>query len=251
MGRLAGKVALISGGARGQGEAEVILFSKEGAKVVFGDVRDDEGRKLEEAVRSDGGDVTYVHLDVSKDADWRAAVETTVARYDRIDILVNNAGIGVFDRVEDATEEEWDNTMAVNAKGPFLGMKHVIPVMRRGGGGSIINVTSIAAHVGSKTGGATYVASKGAVRLLTKHVALHHAGEQIRCNEIYPGMIDTPMLQGAATDPVGLEDRLARIPLGRFGKPDDMAYAALYLASDESAFITGAELSVDGGITVQ
>ena len=253
MGRLSGKVALISGGARGMGAAEARLFAQEGAKVVFGDLRDEEGTKLEEEIRGLGGEATYIHLDVTKEADWRAATESTVSKYGKLDILVNNAGIGFPNRVDETSEEDWDRIMAVNTKGVFFGSKHAIPAMRQAGGGSIVNITSIAAHIGSPTAGAVYTASKGAVRLLTKNTALHHARSNIRCNSVYPGHIDTPMMREgpAIWGTNAMEERLSRIPLGRMGTPGDVAYAVLYLASDESSFVTGVELGVDGGITVQ
>ena len=249
MGRMDGKVALISGGARGMGEASARLLAKEGAKVVFGDLRDDQGTDLERDIRDAGGEATYVHLDVTKEEDWRKAVETAIGKYGKLNVLINNAGIGLFNLIENTTEEEWDLAFAVHSKGTFFGTKHSIPEMRKAGGGSIINITSIAAQVASPTGGAAYAASKGAVRILTKNTAIHHAKENIRCNSIYPGMIFTPMMEeGLATGKgANAEERKKRIPLGRWGTPEDIANAVLYLASDESSFVTGVELGVDGG----
>jgi NAD(P)-dependent dehydrogenase (short-subunit alcohol dehydrogenase family) len=252
MGRLEGKVALISGGARGQGATEAKLFAQESAKVVFGDTLDEEGKRVEAEIRELDGEATYVHLDVTKEADWRAAVETAVNRYGKLDVLVNNAGISIRKAIEDTTEEDWDRIMAVNAKGVFFGTKHAIPAMRQAGGGSIINISSTAGLVGSPYGSAAYTATKGAVRLFTKVTAIQHAKDKIRCNSVHPGPIDTPMLQeGIAADPSRREEYLQRTPLGRIGTTEDIAYGVLYLASDESSFVTGSELVIDGGRTAQ
>ena len=250
MGRLDGKVALISGGARGQGAVEARLFAREGAKVVFGDVLDSEGRQVEAEIRAAGGEATYVHLDVTNENDWREAVGTAVQAYGRLDILVNNAGIIRRFSIEDTTREVWDEVMAVNSTGVFLGTKYAIPIMRQTGGGSIINISSISGMIA--VGAPAYNASKGAVRVFTKVTAVEHARDRIRCNSIHPGPIDTPMLRSAHTDPeAAMRQRLSLIPLGRLGTAEDIAYGALYLASDESAFVTGAELVIDGGFTAQ
>ena len=194
--RLEGKVALISGGARGQGATEAKLFVREGAKVVFGDIRDQEGQQVEAEIPELGGEATYTHLDVTREADWRSAVDTAVSRYGRLDILVNNAGIAIWKGVEDTTEEDWDRVMAVNAKGVFLGTKHAIPAMRQAGGGSIINISSTAGLRGIP-GLAAYTATKGAVRLFTKSTAIQYAGENIRCNSVHPGGVDRLSQPGA------------------------------------------------------
>ncbi len=251
MRRLDGKVALISGGARGQGATEARMFAREGAKVVLGDVLDEEGKQVEAQINESGGDATYVHLDVTLEGDWRSAVETAVARYGKLDILVNNAGILISKGLEDTTEEDWDRIMGVNAKGVFLGTKQAIPAMRRAGGGSIINISSTAGLVGSPNGSPSYTATKGAVRLFTKATAIQYAKEGIRCNSVHPGPIDTEMIRDTLTDPARLEQRMERLPMGRVGKPEDIAYGVLYLASDESSFVTGSELVIDGGTTAQ
>src|SRR6266436_3791257 len=251
MGRLDGKVALISGGARGQGETEAKLFCREGATVVFGDVLDDEGHKVEAEIRAAGGEAMYVHLNVTSEADWRAAVDTVVRTYGKLDILVNNAGILIRKGIEETTEDDWDRIMAVNVKGVFMGTKYAIPAMRQAGGGSIINISSTAGLVGSPYGSASYTATKGGVRLFTKATALQHATDHIRCNSVHPGPIETAMLQEALADPTTREERLRRVPLGRVGTVDDIAYGVLYLASDESSFVTGSELVIDGGATAQ
>jgi NAD(P)-dependent dehydrogenase (short-subunit alcohol dehydrogenase family) len=251
MDRLAGKVALISGGARGQGAAEARLFVREGAAVVFGDVLDDDGKKVEAEIRGTGGRATYVHLDVTREADWRAAVATAVQSYGKLDVLVNNAGIGAAGRVEETTAEAWDRVMEVNAKGVFLGTRAAIPAMRGAGGGSIVNISSQLGLVGMDDSSPQYTASKGAVRLLTKTTALQYAREGIRCNSVHPGPIVTPMTERRRADPTVYQRMLSRIPLGRYGEPDEVAQGVLYLASDESTFVTGSELVIDGGWTAQ
>jgi NAD(P)-dependent dehydrogenase (short-subunit alcohol dehydrogenase family) len=250
MGRLDGKVALISGGARGQGAAEAKMFAREGAKVVFGDVLDDEGKQVEAEIAELGGEALYIHLDVTSEADWRAAVDTAVSRYGKLDLLVNNAGIVLRKGIEETTEAEWDRVMAVNSKGVFLGTKAAIPAMRQAGGGSIVNISSTAGLVGSGQGLAAYSATKGSVRLFTKSTAIQHARDNIRCNSVHPGPIDTPMLQ-EAWDESRREERINRVPLGRIGTTDDIAYGVLFLASDEASFMTGSELVIDGGSTAQ
>jgi 3alpha(or 20beta)-hydroxysteroid dehydrogenase len=251
MGRLDGKVALISGGARGQGATEAKLFVREGAKVVFGDVLDAEGQKVGAEIRASGGEATYVHLDVTSESDWRAALETAVRQYGQLHVLVNNAGIIIRKGIEETSVEEWDRTQAVNVKGVFLGTKYAIPAMRQAGGGSIINISSVAGIVGSTYGSASYIASKGAVRLFTKATAIQHAKDHIRCNSIHPGPIETAMIQATLEDQAFLQERLRRIPLGRIGRVEDVAYGVLYLASDESSYVTGSELVIDGGSTAQ
>ena len=251
MGRLDGKVAIISGGARGQGATEARMFAAEGARVVFGDLLDDAGRQVEAEIRELGGEATYVHLDVTQEADWQAAVEEAVSRYGKLDVLVNNAGILIRKNIEETTVEDWDRIFGVNAKGAFLGTKSAIPAMREAGGGSIINISSTAGLVGSPNGSASYTATKGAVRLLTKSTAIQYAREGIRCNSVHPGPIETDMIQDTLNDPDLLELRMQRLPLGRVGKPEEIAYGVIYLASDESSFVTGSELVIDGGTTAQ
>ena len=251
MGRLDGKVAIISGGARGQGAAEARIFAREGAKVVIGDLLDAEGTRVAAEISESGGDALYVHLDVTQEEDWRSAVEAAVSSFGKLDILVNNAGIWRRGRVEDTTVEDWDMIMDVNAKGVFLGTKLAIPEMRKAGGGSIINISSTAGLVGGPRSSA-YTASKGAVRLFTKATAVQYAREGIRANSVHPGPIDTPMIQQVwQGEEQSREAALARTPLGRIGTPEDIAYGVLFLASDESSFMTGSELVIDGGSTAQ
>ncbi len=249
--RLKGKVALITGGARGQGAAEARLFAKEGARVVIADILDDAGAKVAAEIGESGGDAAYVHLDVTSEDDWREAVAETVARYGRLDVLVNNAGIWRGGTVEETSVEEWDLIMDVNARGVFLGTKVAIAEMRKAGGGSIINISSTAGLVGSPRSTA-YTASKGAVRLLTKATAVQYGKDGIRANSIHPGPIDTDMAVQIWPDEKGrAASAAARTVIGRMGTPEDIAYGALYLASDESSFVTGSELVIDGGITAQ
>ena len=251
MGRLDGKVVLISGGARGQGALEAELFTAEGASVVFGDVLDDEGQAVERRITEAGGTAIYVHLDVTSDSEWTEAVDLAESRFGKLDVLVNNAGIANAESIEQTTEELWDRIMEVNTKGVFLGTRKALPAMRRTGGGSIINVSSIAGILGRALTGSAYSASKGAVRTFTKTTAIQHASEHIRCNSIHPGPVDTPMLSGISDNPDILAARTEEVPLGRLGQSPDIAYGALYLASDESAWITGIELIIDGGITAK
>ena len=249
MARLEGKVALISGGARGQGAVEARMFAEEGASVVIGDILDEQGRQTEAELQELGYNVTYVHLDVTSESDWEAAVQAAVSTYGKLDVLLNNAGILIRKNIEETTEEDWDRIFAVNAKGVFLGTKAAIPAMREAGGGSIINISSTAGLVGSPNGSASYTATKGAVRLFTKSTAIQHAREGIRCNSIHPGPIETDMIADTLNDPANMELRMQRLPLQRVGKPSEIAYPAIYLASDESSFVTGSEVVVDGGTT--
>ena len=247
--RLEGKVALISGGARGMGAEEALLFAREGAKVVIGDVLEGEGRDV--AASIPGGGAIFVRLDVTKEEDWRRAVSLAEEVYKRLDILVNNAGVSAVGGIEDTTVEEWDRVMEVNAKGVFLGTREAIPAMQRAGGGSIINISSQLGIVAMSESSPQYIASKGAVRLLTKSTAIQYAADGIRCNSVHPGPIVTPMTEGRRSDPAVQELMESRIPLGRYGEAIDVAYGVLYLASDESSFVTGSELVIDGGWVAQ
>lgn len=247
--RLQGKVAIITGGARGQGAAEARMFAREGAKVVFGDVLDDEGRQVEAEIAAAGGEAVYVRLDVTDEDSWREAVGTAVSRFGKVDILVNNAGIASWNAGDDASVEEWDRIMEVNARGVFLGTRAVIPAMRVAGGGSIVNISSISGMVGQTNIHPGYNASKGAVRILTKSTAVQHAAEGIRCNSIHPGPVKTPMTERSWSNPEWLKATERRTPLGRYAEPDEIAYGVLFLASDESSFMTGSEMVIDGGMT--
>jgi cyclopentanol dehydrogenase len=248
MDRLKGKVALISGGARGQGAAETRLFVNEGARVVVGDVLDAEARKLADEVnRQAGARVSLpIHLDVTRAADWRAAVEACEREFGGLDILVNNAGILNTKGVGDTSEEEWDAVINVNQKGVWLGIKIAAPAMKRRGSGSIINISSIYGLIGSG-GSAAYHASKGAVRLLTKTAAVEYAPDNIRVNSVHPGVIKTPMVDIFADE--DLDAIAALAPMKRAARPEEVGYVVLFLATDEASFVTGAEYAVDGGYT--
>ena len=248
--RLEGKVALISGGARGQGATEGQLFVDEGAMVVLADILDLEGEATAAQIRENGGEASYVHLDVTSEDEWRNAVEFALQTYGRLDILINNAAIYKRTPIVDTDVEEWRQIMEVNSTGVFLGTKHAIPAMQRSGGGSIINISSTAGLIGSARGSA-YGASKGSVRLFTKYTAIQHATEGIRANSIHPGPIDTVMIADNLATPEARAESEARVPLKRIGTAMDVAYGALFLASDESSYMTGAELVIDGGVTAR
>jgi len=255
--RLEGKVALITGGAHGvEGElmgfggASARLFVQEGAKVVLGDIDVQNGEKTASQLRDAGYDALFVKLDVTNEQDWQNAIQTTITNFGRLDIMVNNAGTSGPGDVEETTEEVWQSQMDVHAKGVFLGTKHAIPEMRKVGGGSIINISSIYGIVGS-IGSTAYHAAKGAVRIFTKSAAVQYASENIRVNSVHPGFITTPMTRQGIGDPERQEFMLSRIPMGRIGDPEDIARGILYLASDESSYMTGSELVIDGGMTAQ
>lgn len=243
-GRLAGKVALISGGASGIGAAHVRVFAAEGAKVVSGDIQEEQGRAVVETVNANGGEAVFVRLDVTKEADWVSAVNTAVSRFGKLTTLINNAGIYWPQGIEAETVEGWNKMVAVNQTGVWLGMKAAIPAMRNAGGGAIVNISSLYGLIGSPSS-ITYHATKGAVRLMTKAAALEYARQGIRANSIHPGQIDTPILAGLT--PEQDAQIKAMTPLGRMGRPEEIAYGSLYLCSDEAAFVTGAELVIDGG----
>ena len=249
--RLSGKVAFISGGARGMGETEARLFAENGAKVAFGDVLEDEGRQVAADIAASGGEALFVPLDVTSESDWESAIAATIERYGRLDVLVNNAGISGRGMVEDTTVEDWERVMDVNAKGVFLGTRYAIPEMQKVGGGSIINISSQLGLVGTDNSSPQYQASKGAVRIFTKTTAIQYAPDGIRANSVHPGPIVTPMTEVRRADPATRELMLSRIPLARYGQPMDVAYGVLYLASDESSFVTGSELVIDGGWTAR
>lgn len=249
--RLENKVALISGGARGMGAAEARMFAREGAKVVIGDVLEAEGRQVEAEINEIGGECVFVLLDVTQEDQWQQAMETAVTRFGKLDILVNNAGIALRGVLEDTSSEDWDIVMDLNAKGVFLGTKAAIPEMRKAGGGSIVNISSMSGMVGQSYIQPVYNASKGAVRIFTKAAAVQYAKEGIRVNSVHPGPIDTPMAGERLTNPELQRQADERSPLGRTAHPDEVAYGVLFLASDEASFMTGSELVIDGGATAQ
>ena len=248
--RLTGKVALITGAARGQGAAEAKLFAWEGASVVVADVLEEEGVVVVDEIVRDGGRALWVRLNVASPRDWEVAIAQIIQRFGTLNVLVNNASIYRTAPIEHTTAEEWDEVMAVNARGVFLGTKQAIPAMREAGGGSIVNVSSTAGLVAWERGG-VYGASKGAIRSLTKYTAIQHAKDGIRANSVHPGPVDTQMIAANIATPEGRAASIARVPMGRIGSVEDVAYGVLFLASDESSFMTGAELVIDGGMTAQ
>jgi NAD(P)-dependent dehydrogenase (short-subunit alcohol dehydrogenase family) len=249
--RLENKVALVSGGARGIGAAITKILAHEGAKVVIGDVLEDAGQKTAAEINDAGGECVFVRLDVTSEAAWNSAVGEAVSRFGKLDILVNNAGVTSRGMIEDISVDDWTRVMDVNVKGGFLGTKASIPLMRANGGGSIVNISSGAAIAPQPNTSGAYSASKGAVRIFTKSTAIQYAGENIRCNSVHPGPVETDMLNLSREDDTELATMKARVPLGRFGSAEDIAYGVLYLASDESSFVTGSELVIDGGRTAQ
>ena len=247
--RLRNKVALITGAAVGIGAEIAKRFAAEGAQVVIGDVNAVEARTTSERIRRSGGSARSVSLDVTKEESWKEALDGIRTAEGRLDVLVNNAGITKRIPITEMPLEDFERIMAVNVRGVFLGIKHALPFMKQHGGGSIVNISSICGLVGHKLTNETYTTSKGAVTLLTKSVAVRHARDNIRCNSIHPGTVDTPMMQALFTDPEKKRERLDEVPLGRLATAQDVANAALFLASDEAGFITGAALPVDGGLT--
>jgi NAD(P)-dependent dehydrogenase (short-subunit alcohol dehydrogenase family) len=246
VGKLDGKVALITGAGSGIGRASAILFAQEGAKVAVADYVPAGGQETVKMIKDSGGEAVFIEADVSKTADVQRMVNATVEAYGRIDILFNNAGInGPLVRTAEASEEDWDRIININLKGVFLASKYSIPVMLSGGGGAIVNTASIAGFMASPYD-AAYSASKGGVIQLTKSIALEYAHQNIRVNCICPGVIETPMAEMEI-----LPERAYYIPQKRKGQPEDIARAALYLASEDSSYVTAASLVVDGGWTAQ
>ena len=248
--RLEGKVALISGGARGMGAEEARIFAREGAKVVMGDISEDEGKAVEAQISEAGGQALFVRLDVTQESDWTSAVDQAVSRFGKLDVLVNNAGISSRAFTDDIGIDAWDKIMEVNSKGVFLGTRAAVPKMLEAGGGSIINISSIMGLVGSAGGHPAYNASKGAVRIFSKAMAVRHGKDNIRVNSVHPGFMP-PMASGIAYDQEQRRGSLEQTPLGREGRIEEVANAVLFLASDEASYITGAELAVDGGFTAK
>ena len=249
--RLEGRVVLISGGARGMGAEEARLFAREGATVVLGDVRDEEGKAVATAIRASGGEAIYRSLDVTDQADWAAAVEAAESDCGRLDILVNNAGVTSYSKGDEDSLEEFDRCHEINSRGSYLGIRASIPAMRRAGGGSIVIISSISGLVGQRHVHAGYNASKAAVHIMTKSLAVQHAASGIRINSVHPGPIQTDMTRDSWSDTESKRRTELGVPLGRYGQPVDVANAVLFLASDEAAYITGAEIVVDGGYTAQ
>lgn len=252
MGRLENKVAIITGAANGMGAATASMFAKEGAKVVLTDLQEEKMQELVSIIKEKGGEAIAVKHNVASGADWDRVRDETLKAFGKIDVLINNAGItGDYTKSAELTdEEEWQKVIDINLKSVYLGVNRVIPIMKENGGGSIVNISSIAGLVGSG-GPFSYTASKGGVRLLTKNVAFNYGPDHIRCNSIHPGTIKTPMSAPSLSIPAILDRMLQGIPLKYVGEADDIAYACVYLASDESNYVTGAELAVDGGYSAQ
>jgi NAD(P)-dependent dehydrogenase (short-subunit alcohol dehydrogenase family) len=251
-GRLEGKVAVVTGGASGIGEATCRLFVREGVRgLVLADISEAAGMAIQAELRQVGGDVVFRRLDVGREAQWIETMQAVETRWGRLDVLVNNAGRGgvlIRPPVEHTTEEAMDVSFAVNAKGPLFGMKHAIPLMRKSGGGSIVNVVSIYTMIGDVLATA-YAAGKGATRALTKMAAVQYAKEKIRVNSVFPGFVETGMTKDLHAQPEARWHRLDLTPLGILAVPEDIAYGIVYLASDESRYVTGSELVIDGGIS--
>ena len=244
--RLSGKVALVSGGASGMGQSEALIFAREGAKVVVADVLE-EGQQVADKIKGAGGQAMFVKLDVSQEPQWEKAVKAAVDAFGKLDVLVNNAGIsGTFDQ-DMLSTAAWDKLMDINAKGVFLGMKTAIPAMKRAGGGAIVNISSISGFVGQNGVHMAYNASKGAVRIMTKTAAVQFAQDNIRVNSVHPGMLPPMRSSKGSADPAWREKMIRAVPMKREGRVDEVAYAVLFLASDEASYITGTELVVDGG----
>ncbi|MDH3601976.1 MAG: glucose 1-dehydrogenase [Candidatus Tectomicrobia bacterium] len=242
--RLAGKVAIVTGSGGGMGEEEARLFAREGARVVVADVLEEQGQQIVKEIGDAGGEAIFVRLDVTNEANWQAVIATTIEQFGKLNVMVNNAGIvGPLDPEDNVDTEAWDRLMDVNAKGVFLGIKHAIPEMRKDGGGSIVNISSISGFIGQSRIHPGYNASKGAVRILTKSFAVKHASENIRVNSVHPGIMPPMREQSPAA-----EQRVREmVPMGRVGRRDEVANAVLFLASDDASYITGTELVVDGG----
>ena len=246
--RLAGKVALISGAARGQGASHAELFAEEGASVILGDIRDHEGEKWAEELAGRGFAVAYIHLDVTEKEDWKAAVALAEESFGKLDVLINNAGIHSQPGVLDVTDEHWETVVAINQTGVFLGMREAIPAMQRAGGGSIINISSIWGMVGA-VDNFSYQAAKGAVLQMTRSAAMTYAGDGIRANSVCPGLVLTPMLEEEGPD---VEAAVAALtPMGRGATAREISTGLVYLASEESSYVTGTELVIDGGFLAQ
>jgi NAD(P)-dependent dehydrogenase (short-subunit alcohol dehydrogenase family) len=247
--RLNGKVALITGGAQGLGAAIAARFACEGAAVFIADMNAEAGGKTAADIQAKGGSARFLALDVTSEQSWIDAFVEVEKQAGRLDILVNNAGINIREPIEEMKAEHFDAMLAVNVKGPFLGTKHAIPLLRKNGGGSIINMSSVCGLVGHRYTPEAYTVTKGAVTLLTKTIAVRYAKDNIRCNSIHPSTVETALVAERLKDPQFRAERLGEVPLGRLASAEDVANAALFLASGEASFLNGVALPVDGGTT--
>ena len=247
--RLKDKVALVTGASQGLGLAIARRFSLEGALVFLGDLKEDQGRTAAAELTSRGARARFIHLDVTSEESWRAALTTLIDQAGKLDILVNNAGINIRQPIEEMSVESLDLMLAVNVRGPFLGIKHVLPLMRRNGGGSIISMGSVCSLIGHKFTPEAYTLTKGAISQLTRAVGVRYAKDNIRANVLCPSTVETPLMQEVMKDPERRQERVGEVPLGRLASMEDVAGAALYLASEEAAFINGVAFPVDGGVT--
>jgi NAD(P)-dependent dehydrogenase (short-subunit alcohol dehydrogenase family) len=245
--RLENKVALITGGASGMGASMARIFAREGAKVVVADMLEAEGKEVAAEITRANGSAIFQRLDVSSEAEWQAAIAATLAAYGKLDTLVNDAGISGSAEEDLFDSAAWNKIMAINSTGTFLGMKFAIPEMKKAGGGSIVNISSISGVTGQRGIHVAYNASKGAVRTLTKAAAVQHGRDNIRVNSVHPGLMPPMRTSGRTADPAVRAKMLEGVPLRRDGRVEEVANAVLFLASDEASYITGVELYVDGG----
>jgi NAD(P)-dependent dehydrogenase (short-subunit alcohol dehydrogenase family) len=243
--RLLNKVALITGAAQGIGAEIARRFHQEGALVFIGDVHDEEGNRIAAELEQS----VFLYLDVASEESWKAAMASVLAKAGRLDILVNNAGINIRKNIEEMPVDSLDSMLAVNVKGPFLGIKHALPIMRSAGGGTILNMSSICGLIGHKYTNEAYTTTKGALTLLSKSIATRYAKDNIRCNSVHPSTVDTPLVKAVLQDPARRAERFGEIPLGRLATTADVANAFVFLASDEASFINGVAFPVDGGLT--
>lgn len=249
MGRVQGKVTIITGGARGQGESHARLFAQEGASVLVTDTLDESGEAVALELRESGHDVQYMHLNVTSEGDWKSVIAAAEQRWGRVDILINNAGIvGTMKSVEDEGLEGWSKTTAINQQGVFLGLKHGVPAIEHSGGGAVVNTCSINGTVGNP-GSFSYQASKGAVKMMTRAAAMEYANRGVRINSVSPGLVMTAM--AAEEGEESNREFSNATPMRRAAQPMEVSYGVLYLASDEASYVTGADLLIDGGYTAQ
>lgn len=250
MARLNGKVAMVTGGGMGMGREHCLLMANEGAQLIVTDINKEAGQQTVSDIKAAGGDALFIALDVASEKNWQSAVEEGVNQYGKIDILVNNAGILILKSLQQTTVEDWDQVLSINAKGCFLGCREILPAMQKAGGGSIINISSIYGLVGGPNA-AAYEASKGAVKMLSKAAAVDYASYNIRVNSVHPGIIRTNMTKEALEHKEVAQQMYAMTLTGREADPKEVSYAVLFLASDESSYVNGSEMVVDGGYTTR